>query len=212
MRPGVGHAPPHLLEVRPPSLAATLLKEASARNRALQPLCKESKMKNVLRISLALALAVLARTASAQTATMTLNVQANVAKACSITWASGAGASATLNIGAYDPTSGTDTASAAAQTLNVRCNKNTTVTIAVDNGTHASGGAKRMVGATFGDFLTYGLYSSLGPPAVAVPASQTYLTTSSATTRGFDFWGVITAGQDVSQDAYSDAVTINLSW
>jgi spore coat protein U-like protein len=69
-----------------------------------------------------------------------------------------------------------------------------------------------MLGTNFGDFLTYGLYSSLGPPAVAFPASQTYLTTSSATTKGFDFWGLIPNGQDVSQDVYKDAVTVLVSW
>jgi spore coat protein U-like protein len=166
-------------------------------------------MRTFLRLSLALSVTAFAGSASAQ-ATMYLNVSANVAKSCQVAWASGPGNTATLGFGTYDPTVGSDTQSATAQTLNVKCSKNTAVTIALDNGQHFASSSRQMVGTSFSDPLAYGLYSSLSPLA-AWPASQVW-TAPNSSVKGFEFWGVIPNSQDVSQDTYGDQVTITLSW
>jgi spore coat protein U-like protein len=163
--------------------------------------------------------------ALAQSATSSLSVTAAVAKKCAIS-------TSPVAFGAYDPVSinsATGIDRTGTGTLSVTCTKNATgVTITLGLGANTSGGLRRMLGGTSGEFLTYELYhpSATTPAAgctfpgttvwgtaltgIFIPTGTTWGANSAQT---FNVCGNVTRGQDVSPDpSYADSVVATVNF
>jgi spore coat protein U-like protein len=142
---------------------------------------------------------------SPQTANLT--VQASVAARCTVS-------TTTVNFGAYDPTVGTPTDQNGVVTI--QCTKGTAANINLANGSNFSGGARRMIGAGTGEFLTYGLFTDSpgGTPWGTGIAGGTTVgyTAPNATPTNLTVFGRMAAGQDVSVDSYQDTVVITATF
>ena len=150
--------------------------------------------------------------AFAASASTNLAVSATVANNCTIS-------TSAVGFGTYDPLSATDTDSTG--TVTITCTKNTSATIGLDTGAHASGSTRRMDDGS-GNVLTYELYhpANLNPGAGAAYATVwgtaganlfSPAAAPSKASRTFTVSGRITAGQDVAAGNYTDTVqaTVN---
>lgn len=146
--------------------------------------------------------------------TTSFGVSASVAKNCNITGA------AAIAFGAYDPTSGVAVSGSGGVTA--RCTKGTIMTIAMDQGLNAAGGSTctapvRQMTAGGADRLGYGLYSdaghvtawgcTVGTNTVTAPASV-----SAGTPITVSVYALVPASQDVAVGAYTDTVTVNITF
>jgi spore coat protein U-like protein len=161
----------------------------------------------------------------AATATATVNVTASVTQKCKIT-------STDVVFGSYDPVVTNLSAALNAPspgTLVVTCTKNASgVTLALNTGTHSTGGTNRRMLETAGAgmFLSYQLYqpSATTPGAacafttiwgdgtngtVLTPSGTTWGNTSAQT---FNVCGQVAAGQDVEQGSYADVITATVNF
>lgn len=154
-------------------------------------------MKRIMMVLLVVMLVGVAGTAMAATASLGFTVSATAAKSCSISTATDV-----VFATAYDPTSATDNDSGQGAAT-FRCTKNTTWDAYIT-------GARSMTGTTFGDTLTFELFSDATRLAVfpnATPSAVTGTSGSKNTDIVVDYFGRITAGQDVSApDTYSTAI------
>lgn len=154
------------------------------------------------------ATAFLPMAASAGSAASTVAVSATVSQNCTIN-------TGTVAFGSYDPVTANASSDATVTgSLSVACTKNASaVTISLDYGAHASSTQRRMVGTSHGDFLLYNLYQDSGHTTAWDNASNKYALAapSSKASQSINIYGVITLGQDISVDSYTDTVnsTIN---
>ena len=158
--------------------------------------------------------------AAAGSATANLNVTATVASGCSI-------ATTAVAFGTYDPiVANATTPINTAGNVQVTCvSGSTSVWVGLGQGNNYSAG-RRMVGGTSGAFLNYHLYL---PPTAVPAAACTYSGTEWGTTNGtdtlnpadavwdgttktFNVCGVLTAGQVVPADSYSDVVVATVNF
>ena len=157
-----------------------------------------------------------AASANAATATGNLNVTANVASSCIVS------APGSLAFGAYDPVDLNNTTPKNGQgTINVRCTRGTTTTIALEQGQNPATGSTctnpiRQMNDGAGERLRYNLFSDSNRTVTWGCTTGTnttsYQSTNSANAASLDVWGRIPAGQDVAPGNYSDTVQITLTF
>jgi spore coat protein U-like protein len=136
-----------------------------------------------------------------------LAITANVAANCTIS-------TSPVAFGAYDPLVANLAAPLdATGGVSVACTKGSVPTIGLDVGSHPSGPARRMLGATSGDFLTYELYQPGGYVTVwgTGGAAYTAAAAPNRNARSFTVNGRVPANQDVGTGNYGDSVlaTVN---
>lgn len=157
-----------------------------------------------------------AASANAANANGNLNVTANVASSCMVS------SPGSLAFGAYDPVDVNNTAARnGAGTINVRCTRGTTTTIALEEGLNPAGGSDcttplRQMNDGTGELLRYDLFSD-ATRTITWGCTQgtnttSHTSTNSATAAVLDVWGRIPAGQDVAPGNYSDTVRILLTF
>ncbi|MCC8361667.1 spore coat U domain-containing protein [Lysobacter sp. A6] len=156
-----------------------------------------------------------AASANAANANGNLNVTANVASSCMVS------SPGSLAFGAYDPVDVNNTAPLnGAGTINVRCTRGTTTTIALEEGANPATGSncttplRQMSNGT--ERLRYALFSD-STRTITWGCTQgtnttSHTSTNSATAAVLDVWGRIPAGQDVAPGNYSDTVRILLTF
>lgn len=176
-----------------------------------------------MRLTLAIALALgslsAAGVASAANSPVNgnFNVTANVAASCRIT------ASPDLAFPDYDPV---DTHATTAQngqsSISVRCTKGTVATVALGQGNNAATGStcaaplRQM--ASGAERLRYDLYQNgarttvWGCQTTSPSNAQTFTSTSSVTPTVLQTYGRIPPGQDVASGAYTDTVSIAVTF
>lgn len=148
----------------------------------------------------------------AQTATAVMPVTATVLSACIVT-------ATPLAFGGYNATSLTDATGSATVTLS--CSGTTTATIELNNGLNHNGTTRRM--ALTGQYLSYGLFKPLTAAAGAACGALTApfgtgagasmpVTGLTILTQTFNVCGNIPTGQTASLGAYSDTVTVNVTF
>ena len=167
-------------------------------------------MRKVLMISTAVAALAAAGSASALTATTTFQVTATVQKVCSVT-------ATALAFGNYTPGAG---AIPGNSTLNVKCTKGTTFTVALDKGTTAGGtSAQRLMTAGGADRLQYNLYTTaafatlFGDGTTGAVGSGTG--TGLATNVALTVFGNLpdsAANQAVTPGAYADTIGVTVTY
>ncbi|MFM2287330.1 MAG: hypothetical protein RL684_473 [Pseudomonadota bacterium] len=167
-------------------------------------------MRKVLTISAAVAALAAAGSASALTATSTFQVTATVQKVCSVS-------AATLAFGNYTPGAGAVNANT---TLNVKCTKGTTFTVALDKGTTTGGTiTQRLMTAGGADTLQYNLYTTAafatlfgdGTTGVTQPGTGTGLATNVALTV-FGNLPDSAANQAVTPGSYADLIGVTVTY
>jgi spore coat protein U-like protein len=145
----------------------------------------------------------------AASTTSTLGVSATAAAACTLT-------AAPVAFG----TLSTSAATSATGSVTVNCTNGDALTIALDAGTSASGSQRRLVNA--GNYLNYSLYqptaagTAESSPAVAwgdgTALGSTFGTTSTGAAQVFNVYGSVPSGQTLYVGAYTDTVTVTLSY
>lgn len=144
--------------------------------------------------------------ASAATATGTFPVNATVLRACAVT-------ANPLNFGNYDPTSAT--ALDGTTTLAVLCTIGTSFQVGLNAGagTGATVSARRMTSGA--NVLNYALYQDASrttnwgnTPGTDTPAAAT----AAATASNLTVYGRVAAGQNVPPAAYTDTITITVTY
>ena len=146
--------------------------------------------------------------ASAGSVTLKMGVSATVPANCNFNNSTPA-----LSFGSYDPT-GLQATSAltASASFTIRCTKNTTATMTIDNGVNASNSQRRMTDGA-GDYLNYQLYSDPAYTTVwDLTNTVSYTSTSAATAQTETVYGSVPAAQDVAVGNYSDTVTITAAY
>jgi spore coat protein U-like protein len=156
-----------------------------------------------------------AASANAANANGNLTVTANVASSCMVS------SPGSLAFGAYDPVNANNTTALnGAGTINVRCTRGTTTTIALEEGVSPATGSncttplRRMSNGT--ERLSYDLFSD-STRTITWGCTQgtnttSHTSTNSANAAVLDVWGRIPAGQDVAPGNYSDTVRILLTF
>jgi spore coat protein U-like protein len=149
-------------------------------------------------------LAALALPAAAQTtATTTFQVTATVLKLCSVT-------ATNLAFGDYTPTAASDQTS----TLTVLCTTNTPYTVALNLGTAASPTARAMTSAGASTTLNYLLYRDSTRTSIwgETTGTDTLAGTGTGTNQALTVYGRIPANQRPQPGAYTDTVTVTLTY
>ena len=146
------------------------------------------------------------RVAFATQTQQTLPVTASISNTCAF------GSVNPLAFGAYDPTilnasSGSDLSGSTTFTLT--CTSGASISIALDNGLHASGGARYMQSA--GTNLQYSLYqdsnhTTLWDNLTAEVVSGT------GSPQTINLYGTIPKGQSEPNGSYSDTLTVTLTY
>ena len=158
------------------------------------------KRLRLLLILMAMAIVAFAGTAMAATATGTLDVTASVASTCNVT------STTDVAFGSYDPTSGTDDTDGSGS-FSFRCTKNNAFQLHIARTDNMNNGT---------DNLAYVLYSDAGRTtawaiaAAADPAGESPAGSNAVKTR--DVYGKIPALQDVSAGAYTETVTVTVTY
>ena len=159
--------------------------------------------------------------ARAATATTSIPVSASVSQSCSISTSTG------LAFAAYDPigTNATAALNATGQ-ISVACSKGATgLTIGMDNGAHASGAQRQMLGTTATALLSYNVFqppSNVPGVACTFPGTLPWtaatggmLTLTSAPAKAarlYNVCGTVPGGQDVGADTYGDVLGATLNF
>ena len=166
-------------------------------------------MRKILTATMAAAALAASGTASAAVATTTFGVSATVLKTCSV-------AAAALGFGNYTPAGG---ALAANTTVNVKCTKGTTFTVALNGGTTAGGTITQRLMSNGTDTLQYNLYTTAGfatifgdgTLGVTVPGTGTGLATAVAVTV-FGSLPDSVPNQAVATGAYADTISVTVTY
>ena len=140
---------------------------------------------------------------NAATTTATFTVTANVVTTCNVT-------ANNLNFGNYS-----GVAVAGTTTLNATCSTGTPYTLGLDQGT--SSGATVTTRAMTGpgpELLHYGLFQDAGHSTNwgNTPPTDTEAGTGNGTSQTFTVFGQIPASQFIAPGAYSDTITVTLTF
>lgn len=155
-------------------------------------------------------LAACSTTAGAATVTTTFTVSATVLSSCAV-------AATDLAFGSYDPNAATD--NDATSTVTVTCTLLTPYHIQLNEGLNSVGSsvtARRMKGPGASDYLNYALYRDAGHSLNWGKTDDT--DTVNGTGAGIlapaahTVYGRITKNQDVNTGAYSDTITVTVSY
>ena len=144
---------------------------------------------------------------SAADATASLTVSASVSNNCTVS-------TSALTFAAYDPVVANASANLdGTGRVTVACTKGAAPTIALGNGSNASGSTRRL-GDGGGNFLTYDLYQDSGRSVPWAASGSGILTPAAATSkvaRDFTVYGRVAGNQDVPAGSYADSVlaTVN---
>ncbi len=135
-----------------------------------------------------------------------LPVTATVANSCTF------GTVNSLEFGNYDTAvanaaGGSDLAGSS--TFGLTCTNGASIVIALNTGTHASGGSRFM--ASGANLLQYALYSD-STHSTAWDPFTTVSDTGTGTSKTYTVYGLIPKGQSVPIGSYSDTVSINVSY
>ncbi len=166
-------------------------------------------MRKILTATMAAAAVAAAGSASAATATTTFGVTATVLKTCSV-------AANPLGFGNYTPGSG---ALAANTTVNVKCTKGTTFSVALNGGTTTGGTISQRLMSNGTDTLQYNLYTTAafatlfgdGTTGSTMPGTGTGIATAVALTV-FGSLPDNATNQNVSTGAYSDTINVTVTY
>ncbi|MGH8254221.1 MAG: Csu type fimbrial protein [Steroidobacteraceae bacterium] len=166
-------------------------------------------MRKILTATMAATALAAAGNASAATVTTTFGVTATVLKTCSV-------AANPLGFGNYAPGSG---ALAANTTVNVKCTKGTTFSVALNGGTTAGGTIAQRLMSNGTDKLEYNLYTTAafatvfgdGTTGSTVPGTGTGVATAVALTV-FGSLPDNAINQNVSTGAYSDTINVTVTY
>jgi spore coat protein U-like protein len=181
--------------------------------------------KVTLSLAIAGSIAGFAGNAAAGSSTNNLSVTASVSTNCAIS-------SSAVAFGGYDPVGANATADKTGTgSVSVTCTKNSTgITVGLGLGSNASGSARRMLGGTNGDLLSYELYQPAdGTPAAACAYTTVWGNAGTAllTPTGVSGWGASSAktfnvcgnipqAQNVSGtsagEAYTDTVVATVNF
>lgn len=147
------------------------------------------------------------QTVSAAETTTTFAVTATVLTACVV-------AAVPLAFGNYDPTSATDTDATSA--ITVTCTLGTPFQVGLNAGTAAGATVttRQMTGAVNSDLLDYSLFSDSGRTTNwgNTLDTDTVSVASAGVTDVLTVYGRITAEQNVSADAYTDTITVTVTY
>lgn len=166
-------------------------------------------MRKILTATMAATALAAAGSANAAIATTTFGVTATVLKTCSV-------AANALGFGNYTPGAG---ALAANTTVNVKCTKGTTFTVALNGGTTAGGTITQRLMTNGADTLQYNLYTTAafatlfgdGTTGVTMPGTGTGIATAVALTV-FGSLPDNATNQNVSTGAYSDTINVTVTY
>jgi spore coat protein U-like protein len=166
-------------------------------------------MRKILTATLAASALAVAGTAGALTATTTFGVSATVLKTCSV-------AANPLGFGNYTPGAG---ALAANTTVNVKCTKGTTFTVALNGGTTTGGTITQRLMTNGTDTLQYNLYTTAafatlfgdGTTGSTMPGAGTGLATAVALTV-FGSLPDNATNQGVSTGVYTDTINVTVTY
>jgi spore coat protein U-like protein len=162
--------------------------------------------KQLLRLAASVAM-IAGATAGVQAATTTasLGISATAAAACTLS-------ASPVAFGTLSA-SGATTATGA---VTVNCTNGDALTIALDAGGNASGTQRRLLNGT--NFLNYNLYqptaagTAQASPVVAWGDGSTFATNSTGAAQVFNVYGQVPSGQTLYVGAYSDTVTVTLTY
>ena len=166
-------------------------------------------MRKILTATMAATALAAAGSASAATATTTFGVTATVLKTCSV-------AANPLGFGSYTPGAG---ALSANTTVNVKCTKGTTFTVALNGGTTTGGTIGQRLMSNGTDTLQYNLYTTAafatvfgdGTTGSTMPGTGTGIATAVAVTV-FGNLPDNATNQNVSTGAYSDTINVTVTY
>ncbi len=175
--------------------------------------------KSLLHLSVATALLCASAITLAATAPASITVSATVSQGCSISTTSA------LAFGAYDPIGANATAALnATGQVSVACSKGSkSLTIGLNDGTHAVAAQRRMQGVVATDVLLYNLFQPpSNEPGVACTFPGTIAWSGTAVlalgnaptkeARLYNVCGTIPGGQDATTGAYTDTVIATLNF
>jgi spore coat protein U-like protein len=140
----------------------------------------------------------------ASTSSVNVNISATVPTNCKFNSSGN-----NLFFGTYDPTSPTplDVSGSAI----VRCTKNTSVTLSLNNGLYASGSQRRMFdGST--QFINYQIYTTTARTTIWNTTNTVTLVAPSSANQTVTLYGRIPAGQNSGTSGYTDTVTITATF
>ena len=168
-------------------------------------------MRKILTATMAAAALAVAGTAGAAIATTTFGVSATVLKLCLVS-------ANPLGFGNYTPTGG---ALAVNTTVNVRCTKGTTFTVALDKGTTVGGTIAQRLMTNGTDTLQYNLYTTAafatifgdGVTGSTMPGTGNGMAVASAVAVAvFGQLPDSVANQAVSTGAYADTINVTVTY
>lgn len=157
------------------------------------------------RITAILAVAAAAPLAAAGTDTADLNVSATVSAVCNVT-------TTALDFGTVNPLTLASTDHTGTGTVNVNCSSGTAYTVALGNGDNydTTNTARQMTDGS--NMLTYELYSDAGHATAWNATTTVAKTESDGVADALTVYGLIPAGQNPPNGAYSDTVTVTVTF
>lgn len=166
-------------------------------------------MRKILTATMAATALAAAGSASAATVTTTFGVTATVLKTCAV-------AANPLAFGNYTPGSG---ALSANTTVNVKCTKGTTFSVALNGGTTTGGTIAQRLMSNGTDTLQYNLYTTAafatvfgdGTTGATMPGTGTGVATAVALTV-FGNLPDNATNQNVSTGAYADTINVTVTY
>jgi len=136
-----------------------------------------------------------------------LPVSATVSNTCAF------GTISTLDFGAYDPSvahASTGSHLDAQTTFALTCTDGASITIGLDNGTHASGGERFLDSG--GNKLRYVLYSNAARTTAWDSITNLVSDTGTGSSKTYTVYGRIEKGQTAPVGSYSDTVSIKVNY